>query len=95
MCITKKPAGRICHISALNGNDDAANFKFTNYSGFTYDDAQTVCKKIGGSVPVLKEEIDAVWLKVAIEFILPYVSSGWPFSMKWATWPVGHKKVNT
>ena len=98
ICLKKKPAARVCHISALNEDasfSNNANFKFTDYSSFTYDDARSVCQKIGGSIPVLKEELDAVWLRLSMEFLISYVSSGWAFSMKWITWPVRNKKHYT
>ena len=89
VCIQTKPKYRICHISALNGDDTEA-FAFTNYSYFTHDDAVSACEKIGASLPSFQQELDAVWLQKAMEYLISYVQTGWPFSMKWITWPVSN-----
>ena len=68
---------------ALSGDYD-----FTDYSYFTSDTAYSVCEKVGGSVPTLKDELDAIWLQDTIRYLSNFVSVNSPFSLRWITWPV-------
>ena len=91
ICGAHKPKYRSCHISAINDEELESSFKFTSHKYFTADSAYTVCEKIGGFVPNLEEELDAVWLQQTMEYLTSYVEIGWPFSFRWMTWPVSDK----
>ena len=86
ICGDKKPLLRYCHIVALNGA--GTHFSFTEYEYFTADSAHTTCEEVGGSVPSLKNQLDAIYLQTTMEYLLGFVSMGWPFSLKWISWPV-------
>ena len=82
-CGDGKPTLRYCHIPALSGY-----YEFTNYSYFTADTAHSICDKVGGSVPMLKEELEAIWLRETIAYLTNHVNVNTPFTIRWITWPV-------
>ena len=94
MCGDYKPTYKLCHISALNGDGNEPHFAFSKYPFFTEDSAREVCNQIGGHVPILQEELESIWLQKAMEDLLSFVSVGWPFSLKWLTWPVRNIMAN-
>ena len=91
VCGDYKPSYRVCHISGLNGEgseNDQPHYDFTPYSYFDQATAHETCMNIGGHLPRMLEELDSIWLQKAMEDLLSFVSVGWPFSMKWLTYPV-------
>ena len=92
-CNEKKPKYRSCHLSAINDETIDARFEFTKHNYFTADTAHAACQEIGGFVPNLEEELEAIWLQQAMELLTSWVQVGWPFSMKWMTWPVRDKLI--
>ena len=92
-CGELKPKYRVCHMSAINDQSAEAHFEFTNYSHFTADTARIACENIGGYLPNLEEELDALMLQNALEYITSFVSVGWPFSLRWMTWPVSDRLI--
>ena len=87
-CFDKKPLVRICHIPAFNDDTSDPHFAFTPYSFFTADMAHRTCEKIGGNVPNLSKEYEALYLAMAIEYLSSFVRLGRPYSLRWASWPV-------
>ena len=92
-CGSYKPKHRVCHISAINDETIDARFEFTKHSYFTEDTAHAVCQEVGGFLPNLEEELEAIWLQRSMEYLTSWVQVGWPFSMKWMTWPVSDKLI--
>ena len=90
ICGEYKPLARYCHITALNDPSVGSYFEFTKYSYFNAEDAHTVCAEVGGKVPSLTTEVEALQLSRAIENLGTFVRLGWPFSLKWMTWPVSN-----
>ena len=90
VCGERTPKYRVCHIPALNGGANEVHYEFTEHSYFTADSALAVCEKVGGVLPNLEEELNAIWLKNAMENLSSYVVVGWPFSLRWMTWPVSN-----
>ena len=66
ICKDFKPKYRVCHLSAINDDTKNARFEFTKYRHFTSDFAYSACNNIGGSLPSLEEELDAIWLTVYV-----------------------------
>ena len=91
-CEYYKPYVRYCHISALNGPANVSHFKFTPYEYFNLDMALTTCANVGGKVPSLTTELDAIWFIKAVEYLSSFVRFGWPYSYKWSSWPVRSTK---
>ena len=89
-CYDKKPYTKYCHIPALNGDSSSPHFSFSEYSYFTADTARKTCEKIGGKVPDLTNEYDALWLVKSVEYLSSYVRFAWPYSLRWASWPVSN-----
>ncbi len=90
VCGEYKPTYQVCHLSALNGEGNEPHFSFTRFPHFNEGDARKVCNAIGGHLPSLQEELQSIWLQKAMEDLLSFVSVGWPFSIKWLTWPVSN-----
>ena len=88
ICGEYKPLARYCHISALNDASLGQYFQFTKYQYFNAEDAHTTCAEVGGEVPSLTSEVEALQLHRMITNLLEFVSLGWPYSLKWMTWPV-------
>ena len=88
VCGEFKPRFRVCHISALNGEGSEPHFKFSPYSYFNKQSATDTCAKIGGKLPILEGELDSIWIQKSMEDLMSFVSVGWPFSLKWLTYPV-------
>ena len=88
ICGEYKPRYRVCHISALNGEGNEPHYDFTPYSFFNKQSAEETCAKIGGNLPRLEEELDSIWIQKSMEDLLSFVTVGWPFSLKWLTYPV-------
>ena len=84
-CGENKPYVQYCHIPAL-----APNYTFTQFEYFTADSAYDTCEKVGGIVPNLGTEQDALWFVKTIEYISSFVRFGWPFSLRYSTWPVSY-----
>ena len=84
-CGENKPYVQYCHIPAL-----APNYTFSQFEYFTADSAYETCSKVGGSVPSLEVEQDALWFVKTIEYISSFVRFGWPFSLRYSTWPVSY-----
>ena len=87
-CFDKKPYVRYCHIPALNGDSSSPHYAFSEYDYFTADTARKTCEKIGGKVPDLTNEYDALWLMKSVEYLSSFVRFAWPYSLRWASWPV-------
>ena len=81
---------KYCHIPALNGDSSSPHFAFSEYEYFTADTARKTCEKVGGKVPDLTNEYDALWLVKSVEYLSSYVRFGWPYSLRWASWPVSN-----
>ncbi len=90
VCGEYKPRYRVCHISALNGEGSEPHYDFTPYSYFNKQLAQDTCAKIGGHLPRLQEELESIWIQKSMEDLMSFVSVGWPFSLKWLTYPVSN-----
>ena len=88
ICFDKKPIIKFCHIPGLNGDSNDPHFTFSPYSFFTADTAHKTCEKIGGKVPDLTKEYDALLLAKAIEYLSSFVRFGRPYSLRWTCWPV-------
>lgn len=84
------PTFQTCHISALNGEGNEPHFAFTKHSFFNAESAREVCNKIGGHLPILQQELDSIWLQKSMEDLSSFVTLGWPFSLKWLSWPVSN-----
>ena len=84
-CGENKPYVQYCHIPAL-----APNYTFSQFEYFTADSAYDTCEKVGGKVPNLGSEQDALWFVKTIEYISSFVRFGWPFSLRYSTWPVSY-----
>ena len=89
-CGQRKPYVRFCHIPALNGDSSEPHFKFTEYNYFTADTAHKTCAKVWGKVPDLPTIYDAIWLIKSIEYLSSFVRFAWPYSLRWASWPVSY-----
>ena len=90
-CGERKPYVRFCHIPGLNGDSNEPHFKFSDYSYFTADTAHKTCANVGGKVPDLTTIYDTIWLIKSIEYLSSFVRFGWPYSLRWASWPVSYK----
>ena len=91
ICGEYKPLARYCHITALNDASLGQYFAFTNYSYFNAQDAHSTCAEVGGKVPSLTTEMQALRLHSTIENLLGFVRLGWPYSLRWMSWPVSRK----
>ena len=87
-CGSRKPYLKYCHIPALNGDDNEPHFSFSPYKYFTADTARQTCEEIGGKLPHLKNEHDDLWLIKSVEYLSSFVRFGWPYSLRWSSWPV-------
>ena len=87
-CGRRKLAYRYCHVSAVNGPSNGPYFTFTPYEFFTADSAHNTCNEVGGSLPDLKTQFDALFLQGTMEYLLRLVILDWPWSLRWLTWPV-------
>ena len=88
VCGNKKPLYRFCHMVGLNSVSTVPNFRFTSYDYFDVDSAHAACSAVGGSVPSLKNDLDVYHLECTMEYLFVHVKMGWPFSLKWISWPV-------
>ena len=89
-CYDKKPYVKYCHIPALNGDSNSPHFAFSEYDYFTADTARKTCEKVGGKVPDLTNDYDALWLVKSVEYLSSFVRFAWPYSLRWASWPVSN-----
>ena len=82
-CGENKPYVQYCHIPALS-----PNYTFSPYEYFTADTAHQTCAKVGGIVPNLDTEQDALWFVKTVEYLSSFVRFGRPFTLRYSTWPV-------
>ena len=84
----EKPYFRYCHIPSLNGDSSDPHFSFTPYDHFTAETAHKVCNEIGGKLPGVGKEYDALWLAKSVSYLSSFVRYAWPYSLRWSSWPV-------
>ena len=87
-CHDKMPYVKYCHIAAMNGDPNETHFTFSPYKYFTADTARETCEKMGAKLPRVRKEYDALWLLRAVEYLSSYVRFAWPYSLRFASWPV-------